>query len=151
MFDVLSSLSAVSEATVLDLFAGSGALGIEALSRGASSVTFVDASRGSIEVIVDNLQRTALFEDGRAEVVRSDALNFLRTRRIDYDLAFLDPPYRYTAWQDLLSMLHARTCVIETDRELALPADYELHRSYRYGTTLLTVAMRLDDGPDREP
>src|SRR3954464_14635813 len=80
-------------ARVLDLFAGSGALGIEALSRGARSVTFVDDAPTAIKAIAGNLQ--ALSAD--AEVRRSEALRFLRAasgRGAQYDLVFLDPPYR---------------------------------------------------------
>jgi len=151
IFDVLGSLSAIEDAKVLDLFAGSGALGIEALSRGASSVTFVDSGRAAVATVRENLASTGLGDATRVEVVRSDAFAFLGSHPGTYEVAFLDPPYAFSDWEELLDALRARLCVIESSRPVELPAGYELHRSYRYGTTLLTVARRLDVGPDREP
>src|SRR5690606_32139538 len=80
----------------LDLFAGTGALGIEALSRGIDKAIFIDADKGSTQVIRDNLQATGLVD--RAEVFRNDAekaLKALARRRLRLHLVFLDPPYRY--------------------------------------------------------
>jgi 16S rRNA (guanine966-N2)-methyltransferase len=77
---------------VLDLYAGSGALGIEALSRGAEQVTFVEHDRLAVEAIQRNLEKTRLEE--RAEVRRADVLTALSTMRGAYDLILLDPPYR---------------------------------------------------------
>lgn len=79
-------------AHVLDLFSGSGALGLEALSRGAERVTFVDKARSSIKVLEANI--TSLGAESDCEVIRGDALAFLRRPRFDrFDLAFADPPY----------------------------------------------------------
>ena len=80
----------VVSARVLDLFAGSGALGMECLSRGASACDFVDQSRESIKVVRNNLKSLAL-KGGR--VVESDVFRFLRGRNGPYDLVFADPPY----------------------------------------------------------
>lgn len=92
---VFSSLAPeIPGARVLDLYAGTGAMGIEALSRGAEHATFVDRSRAAIEVIRDNLARTRLAE--RAEVAAADVVGFLtRTSnsRRSWDLVFVDPPY----------------------------------------------------------
>ena len=77
---------------MLDLFAGSGQLGIEALSRGASVAAFVDNSRESVAVVNENLKHTKLSE--RATVKNEDALSFLNSTRDTFDIAFLDPPYR---------------------------------------------------------
>ena len=90
---LFSILGDVEGTRVLDLFAGSGALAIEALSRGASSATVVDSSRGAIAAIQRNLELLDL----DAEVRRQDALRFLEGARAgarQYDLVFLDPPYR---------------------------------------------------------
>lgn len=76
---------------VLDLFAGSGQLGIEALSRGAERATFVDSSKESVAVVKENLQKTGF--SSKADVVRTDALSFLRMNAGTFDTAFLDPPY----------------------------------------------------------
>jgi 16S rRNA (guanine966-N2)-methyltransferase len=80
----------VVEARVLDLYAGSGALGIESLSRGASSVTFVERGRGALEALRSNL--ATLEFDGK--VVATDVTSFLGGAAGSYDLAFVDPPYR---------------------------------------------------------
>jgi 16S rRNA (guanine966-N2)-methyltransferase len=80
----------VVEARVLDLYAGSGALGIESLSRGASSVTFVERGRGALEALRSNL--TTLEFDGK--VAATDVTSFLADDAGSYDLAFVDPPYR---------------------------------------------------------
>ena len=93
---VFSSLGeAVAGARVLDLFAGSGALGLEALSRGAVSATFVERDRTAAAAIRDNLVRTQL---GPGDVVIAEARRFLERRRereAEFDLVFLDPPYEY--------------------------------------------------------
>ncbi len=94
LFSILGAR--VEGAHVLDLFAGSGALGIEALSRGAAAATFVDAAPDAVRVLRGNL--AALGEE--AEVVHGDALRWLRAaprRARQYDLVFLDPPYRRAA------------------------------------------------------
>jgi 16S rRNA (guanine966-N2)-methyltransferase len=75
----------------LDLFAGAGGIGIEALSRGAARVTFVDASRDALKVIKQNIEQMG-FKD-RAEVVLSKAESFLKKQTGQYDIVFLDPPY----------------------------------------------------------
>jgi len=88
---IFSSLAElVPDARVLDLFAGSGALGIEALSRGAASAVFVDSDPRAITTIGDNLARTRL-EGGRA--IRSDTFRFLQSATGPFDLIFADPPY----------------------------------------------------------
>lgn len=76
---------------VLDLFAGSGQLGIEALSRGAGDAVFVDRAKESVAVIRENLRITGLTHHAR--VIQTDSLSFLRTASQRFDIAFLDPPY----------------------------------------------------------
>ncbi|WP_411828136.1 16S rRNA (guanine(966)-N(2))-methyltransferase RsmD [Luteolibacter sp. AS25] len=80
----------VFDARVLDLFCGSGAIGLEALSRGASSCVFVDEHRNSTSTVQENLEKARL-EGGR--VVKSDSLQFLKRDPATYDLIFADPPY----------------------------------------------------------
>ena len=134
---------AVEGSRVLDLFAGSGALGIEALSRGAEHATFVDNAPGAIRVIGANLE--AVKAD--ATVVRAEARRFLggasRTGR-QYDLVFLDPPYRLAAslGRDLSASLAAvlapgAVVVAESDRRAPLEIDLPLQDERRYGDTLI--------------
>ncbi|MDR1674768.1 MAG: 16S rRNA (guanine(966)-N(2))-methyltransferase RsmD [Oscillospiraceae bacterium] len=81
----------IQDASVLDLFAGSGQLGIEALSRGARQAVFVDSCRQSAAVIRRNLQRTGFI--GKSEIFCRDALSFLKSRQTPFDIVFADPPY----------------------------------------------------------
>lgn len=88
LFSIL--VNRLEGACVLDLFAGSGALGLEALSRGASSAVFVDENRDAYRTVQSNLQKLGL-KNGR--VIRADVPDFLNTHRNQYDLLFADPPY----------------------------------------------------------
>jgi 16S rRNA (guanine966-N2)-methyltransferase len=139
MFDVLAALGVLGGADVLDLFAGSGALGIEALSRGAASVTFVESGRRALEAISANLERCGFAGQAGVRVVRCEALAFLARSQRRYDVALVDPPYGFAAWPALLDRLDARLAVLESSRPLDVPGRFEVHRTYRYGTTLLTV------------
>jgi 16S rRNA (guanine966-N2)-methyltransferase len=139
VFNALVSLDLVADAEVLDLFAGSGALGIEALSRGAAHATFVERDARVRTVIGDNLRTTGLAD--RATVVAGDAERFLGgDEPPSFDLALLDPPYEYDAWPSLLATIRATTVVIESDRAIELPADWGVVRAKGYGSTLVVIA-----------
>ena len=97
MFNRLFSLGALADASVVDAFAGTGALGIEALSRGARRAVFVDSDRAAVAAVRENLAALDL----TAEVVHGDALTVLRRLR-DVDLVLADPPYDFAAWPELL-------------------------------------------------
>jgi 16S rRNA (guanine966-N2)-methyltransferase len=147
---VFASLGArVTGARCLDLFAGTGAMGIEALSRGAQTSTFVDSSAHAVAAIRDNLARTKL--DGR--VIRSDVLRCLRSGRIDgpADLVVIDPPYDLegSGLEACLAVLDERCLepgtgwtVIVTRGQKGSPPAVPLHwavaRQLRYGDSLLT-------------
>lgn len=88
---------------ILDLFAGSGQLGIEALSRGAESAVFVDADKNAVKIVKENLAKTKL--DSRATVVQTDSIAFLSMTDRIFDLAFLDPPYEKGLLQKALSKI----------------------------------------------
>lgn len=90
---------------VLDLFAGSGALGFEALSRGAKSTTFVELSRSCAKQIRENL---ASLKDGDSEVVCDDALSFIQSTRAKYNLVFLDPPFNQGLLENIISPLNTK-------------------------------------------
>jgi 16S rRNA (guanine966-N2)-methyltransferase len=142
---VFSILGDVSGARVLDLFAGSGALAIEALSRGAAHATLVDSAAAAIEAIRRNL--TAL--EIEAEVVRQPAARFLGRARRDarqYDLVFVDPPYRHAPLlgRELTEALGpvlatGARVLTESDRRHPLELNLEPVDERRYGDTLIRI------------
>jgi 16S rRNA (guanine966-N2)-methyltransferase len=146
-FNALGSLGAVEGATVLDLFAGSGAMGIEALSRGAATATFVDRDARALAVVRANLDATGLA--AHATVVRADAARFLAGAG-PFDLAVLDPPYATddTAWTELLATLDAEVVVAESEREVPLPERWGILRSRSYGGSVVVLA-RATRPPER--
>ena len=139
VFSSLTSQGAVEGARVLDLFAGTGALGIEALSRGASAATFVEADPAAVAAIRANLSTTGL---AGGTVVVADALRFLADPGGEFDLAFVDPPYSFTAWPELLGRLQAAVAVLESRRPVEPGPGWEVTRSARYGDTAVTVVRR---------
>lgn len=144
-FNALHSLGAVEDAVVLDLFAGSGALGIEALSRGAARATFVDHDAGAVEAVRQNLEATGLAD--RATVLRTDARRYESDTA--YDLALLDPPYAFADddWGALLHGLRATIAVLESDREVPVPPPWAVLRARRYGGTVVTIARHEGTAP----
>ena len=139
-FNALVSLGAVDGADVVDLFAGSGAMGIEALSRGAARCTFVDDDPKAVAAVKANLAATGL--DGA--VVRDDVRRWLERHGGRFDLALLDPPYVFgdDQWGQVLSVLDAEVAVLESDREVPLPAPWTVLRSKRYGGTVVVIVGR---------
>ena len=142
---LFSILVSVEGARVLDLFAGSGALAIEALSRGAAEAVLVDSSAAAVEAIRRNLSGVG----ASAEVRRQSASAYLETARRDarqYDLVFLDPPYRHasTLGQELSAALGPVLApgvrvVAESDRRAPLELDLTLLDERRYGDTLIRI------------
>ena len=140
---------------VLDLFAGTGQLGIECLSRGAASAVFVDRRADAVKLIRENLKLTELQD--RARVVAGDSMEFLRSLRERFDIVFLDPPYEAGLLEPAVAHLTAfdilnphGIIVAEhpADRSLPAPAaPYRVRRTYRYGRIALTLIRR---GGDRE-
>lgn len=130
---------------VLDLFGGSGQLGIEALSRGAEKATFVDADREAIRVIRKNLAATKL--DGQAVVLQTDSVSFAATHAGAFDVVFLDPPYGKGLLQRVVPLIAPKVnpggvIVCESPVGEALPAQagrFEIFKEYRYGKTKITV------------
>ena len=128
-------------AYVLDLFAGSGQMGIEALSRGAASCTFVDISRQAQEAIRRNLAAAKL--TGSVKVAAMEAEAYLASCREAFDIAFLDPPYDQGLLEKILPLAAAKMketgiIVCEMDKKeepLEMARDIALYKVYRYGTT----------------
>jgi len=156
MFNSLGSLDAVDGARVLDLFAGSGALGIEALSRGATSCVFVDHGRDARKAISANLETTGFL--GRSTVVAQDALAWLRdasksSANPQFDLVLIDPPYAADGelWSEVLNLVTnlaaGGVVVAESAREITLPAGWDTRKEKRYGGTLVSV-LQPPDSPE---
>lgn len=130
---------------VLDLFSGSGQLGIEALSRGAISAVFVDTSAAAIDVVKENLKVTGL--SGQATVVKRDYKTFISATDSEFDIAFLDPPYNKGILLDALTltadvMSDYGIIVCEHPPEVVLPqsvSGFVVSREYKYGKIMLTV------------
>ena len=130
---------------VLDLFAGSGQMGIEALSRGAASCVFVDRNRQAAEVVRRNLRAAKV--DGAAQVMCRDANEYLCSAAGPFDLVFLDPPYAAGLTESCLEHLSGKiasggSVVCESDRETDLPetvGTLALYRSYRYGRVVVRI------------
>jgi len=147
---LFSSLGeSVEGARVLDLFAGTGAMGIEALSRGARTALFVDSSPGAVKAVNENLRRTHLSD--RATVRRQDALRALRAALGAFDLVLLDPPYRTSdADLDALVAEIAGQGAVSADATVVLtrpkggytpviPIHWRLVRQLSYGDMLVCV------------
>ena len=138
---------------VLDLFAGSGQLGIEALSRGARSAVFIDERPDAIAVIRENLRRTHL--ESRAEVVRCDYLTYLSRCRKSFRLIFLDPPYAEKYLENALKRISeidilAEGGIIITERPVGKALDdqfsgLERSKDYVYGKTIITLFRRAKE------
>lgn len=137
----------VPGAKVLDLFAGTGQLGIEALSRDAASAVFVDEREDACKLIKENLKRTKL--ETQAKVVRSDYLSFLKQCREKFDIILLDPPYAEIFLENSLKQIteidilqSGGIIVAERPMGKELPWDfpgYSRSKDYKYGKTLLTL------------
>ena len=135
---------------VLDLFGGTGQLGIECLSRGAASAVFVDRRADAVRLIRENLKVTELTD--RARVVSADSMEFLKGLREKFDIIFLDPPYASGLLEKALEaiakidiMTENGIIVCESAAESALPelaAPYAKGRDYRYGKIKITLYHR---------
>jgi 16S rRNA (guanine966-N2)-methyltransferase len=143
MFSMLASMDLLEGARVLDLFAGSGALGIEALSRGAESAVLVDDDPGALDAIRANLD--VLGEaSSRARVVSADVLEYLAGAP-HADLVLADPPYEFAEWGELLRRLGDRAplLVAESAETWEPEAGWETVKRKRYGGTVVTIVQRV--------
>jgi 16S rRNA (guanine966-N2)-methyltransferase len=137
IFNSLQGLVDVDGAAVGDLFAGTGAMGIEALSRGASRCTFVESAPSAVDVIKKNLHTTSFLD--AATVVGADAVAWLaRHPTARFDLVFADPPYAFDAW-DAVGGVDAGVLVAESDRDVDLGEAWRVLRTKQYGSTVVTL------------
>lgn len=142
VFNSLTSMGLVEGAVVVDLYAGSGAMGIEALSRGAARCTFVERDRNALNALRTNIDALGLAD--RVTVVTSDVLAWVPAVR-NVDLALVDPPYSFEAWPKLLGLLRAAYVLCESAREVTASDGWETIRVKRYGRTCATLLARADD------
>lgn len=138
IFNALGSAGMIEGALVADLFAGTGAIGIEALSRGAAHCTFVERDRAALRALEENIDTLGLGE--RTRVLRSDAGPAAST--LDVDIAFVDPPYDFDAWNELLAIIRAPFVVAEAGRSIDAVDGWEVIRSKRYGRTWVSFLER---------
>jgi len=132
---------------VLDLFAGTGQLGIEALSRGADSAFFVDEREDACRLVRENLKRTRL--EANARVIRSDYMAFLRTCKEKFDIIFLDPPYAEVFLENALKMITEidilqSSGIIVTERPVGKDLLFDFpgfsrSKDYKYAKSILTI------------
>jgi 16S rRNA (guanine966-N2)-methyltransferase len=135
VFNALGSIGVVEGGRVVDLFAGTGALGIEALSRGATHCTFVERDRDALQVLRQNI--IALGLQDVATIVSGDAALPVHAS-IECDVLLADPPYGFTAWQRLLDCIRADVVVIESDDSIGEMQGWDCVRERRYGRTTVT-------------
>jgi 16S rRNA (guanine966-N2)-methyltransferase len=139
---IFNIVGPVEDATVLDLYAGSGAMGLEALSRGAASAVFVERDPDAIRAIERNLDKLRL----RGTVLRQDGIAVLAGEKRKYDLVFVDPPYEmYTDLQPQLArylpavVAADGVVVVETDARIEPDLPLEQRTSRKYGSARVTV------------
>lgn len=141
VFNALGSLDLVRDAVVLDLFAGSGALGIEALSRGAAEAIFVERDRAALQTLRRNLEVLDL--DDRSRVVPGDVMT--TAPRLTADLVLADPPYDFDGWRELLGAVDAPFVVAESGRPLDDPGErWTVVRTKKYGRTWVSFLERIN-------
>ena len=143
---------------ILDLFAGTGQLGIECLSRGAASAVFVDRRTDAVKLIRENLKITDLTD--RARVVSADSLEYLKGLREKFDIILLDPPYEAGLLEPVMETIAkfdilAPHGIIVAEHPVGkvlpvLPAPYRLHKTYRYGKIGMTIFRRGTDEKNEE-
>ena len=145
---VFSALSdSVNNARVLDLFAGSGSYGFEALSRGAKEATFIDSSSEAIKVIrknAENLKRQ------NVEIFNVDVLGYLGQNSVEFDIIFVDPPYKLDVYEDVVKMLVTKNIlanngiiVLESERELNIDESmFAKVRFYKYGLAKIYILRK---------
>lgn len=140
IFNMLFSLNATEDSAVLDLYAGCGALGIEALSRGASHCTFIEQDRRAVECIRNNLETLGYTE--RATVIQADVTTWVGQLSTSFDLVLADPPYNDESWKPLLDSIDSRWLVVEAGESVEEHPRWDVVREKTYGTTVVTVFAR---------
>lgn len=138
----------IEGAYVLDLFAGSGQMGIEALSRGAKRAVFVDNSQKALRCVNENLRNSQL--DKYADVINRDSYDYIKHINKKFDIVILDPPYRYNHINNILPFVSEKLsdggyiiCEYESDADIdIIPDGLKLKKTYRYGKINVSILYR---------
>ena len=146
---IFSAIGDISNARVLDLYAGSGAMGIEALSRGASHCTFVDISLIAIKTIKENLNNLKI-DNNEYEVIKNKDINAIESFKNKFDLIILDPPYEEGQYELIVNLLKEKDLlsehaiiVMEANRSIKLEnIDYIKNKEYHYGEISVFIYWR---------
>ena len=149
---IFSALGDISNLVVLDLYAGSGAMGLEALSRGSKKATFVDISPLAIKAIKDNLSSLKI-DASEYQVIKDKDINALeafKNSSQQFDLIFLDPPYEQGDYQGIVDLLLKKDLltknaiiVTEANRDVKLEnIDYQKNKEYHYGDIIVSIYWR---------
>ncbi len=159
IFNALDARELVRDAVVLDLFGGSGALALEAMSRGATGATVVEADRAAVTFVRRNAESLGFADDVR--VVRSDVLRWLvggGANALQPTLVLADPPYDWSNWPELFASLPASVDCVVAETGVPLPAQlgWDVEREKRYGGTIVTMlvpaeSQRADEPSDAQP
>ena len=139
VFNSLASMGVLEGAVVADLYAGSGALGIEALSRGAERCVFVERDRAALHALRENVATLGLTD--RCTIHGTDVMAWVPAMR-NVDIAFIDPPYAFEAWAALLAVVDVSLVVAEADDQVPAPEGWTQLRARRYGRTWVTMLER---------
>jgi len=147
VFNIISTR--LEDAVVLDVFAGSGSLGVEALSRGAARAVFIDAAQEACEVITTNIQACGFVDD--STIIRGRLPGVLQGQRQEFDLIFVDPPVRISV-SELAEVMEAirplfvegGLLILQTTTVMKIPqfTGLTLHDSRKYGQSLITMYVR---------
>ncbi len=146
VFSILQNV--VENSDTLDLFAGSGQMGIEALSRGGRSATFIDSDPKAIAAVKENLKACGMTEHSKVSLM--DSLSYIQNTNSKFDIAFLDPPYGKQMVDAVLPHVAARmkedgVILCETEKQEVLPqeaGDFAIAKEYRYGKAKITLYRR---------
>ena len=149
---VFSALGDINGYRVLDLYAGSGAMGIEALSRGANHATFVDVSPLAIKTIKDNITSLKI-NNSEYEIIKNkdiNAIEMFKQKGIQFDLVILDPPYELGEYEKIVELLIDNSLlsknaiiVMEANRQITLEnIEYQKNKEYHYGDILVFIYWR---------
>ena len=141
----------VPGAMVLDLFAGSGQMGIECLSRGAEKAVFVDSNKDAANIVIKNLKSCGVFD--KARVANMSAQDFLLTTKDKFDLVFLDPPYNMGILDEIIEKVYQITAdggIIMAESELDWSLKNEIEglrevKKYKYGKVSVTKFLKEKD------